>query len=112
MNLSLIRLPSVRRSGCAPCGLRQFVALAGVEGVYTTAPASVPVTAGTPVRPVRGYHAGRLALAGSPVAGLPPAAIVWDNGDEPHLLDGTDDIAGEIGATAAALLSGKITAGM
>ncbi len=96
---------AARRVDCGQCA-----ALAGDECVYTTAPASVPVTAGTPVRPVRGYHAGRLALAASPVPGLPPAAIVWDNGDEPRLPEGADDIAGEIDATAAALLSGKIAA--
>ena len=96
---------AARRVDCGQCA-----ALAGDECVCTTAPTSVPVTAGTPVRPVRGYHAGRLALAAGPVPGLPPAAIVWDNGDEPRLPDGADDIAGEIGAAAAALLSGKITA--
>ncbi len=105
--------PAVLREACeaarrVDCG--QCAALAGDECVYTTAPASVPVTAGTAVHPVRGYHAGRLALAASPVPGLPPAAIVWDNGDEPRLPDGGDDIAGEIDATAAALLGGKITA--
>lgn len=41
--------------------------------------------------------------------GLPLAAIVWDNGDAPRLPDG-DAGAGQIDATAAALLSGKITA--
>jgi hypothetical protein len=96
---------AARRVDCGQCA-----ALAGDECVYTTAPVSVPVAAGTPVRPVRGYHAGRLALAASPVPGLPPAAIVWDNGDEPRLPDGADDIAGEIDATAAVLLSGRITA--
>jgi len=60
------------------------------------------------VRPIRGYHAGRLALAGDPVPGLAPAAIVWDNTDEPRLPDGADDIAKEIDATAAGLLSRKI----
>ena len=96
---------AARRVDCGQC-----LALAGGEWVYTTAPVSVPVTAGTPVRPVRGYHAGRLALAASPVPGLPPAAIVWDNGDEPRLPEGADDIAGEIDIAAAVLLSGKITA--
>jgi hypothetical protein len=48
-------------------------------------------------------------VAASPVPGLPPAAIVWDNGDEPRLPDGAGDIAGEIDATAAALLGGKIS---
>jgi hypothetical protein len=96
---------AARRVDCGQCS-----ALAGAECVYTTAPASVPVTAGTPVRPVRGYHAGRLALAASPVPGLPPGAIVWGNDDEPRLPDGADDIAGEIDATAAGLLSRKIIA--
>ena len=98
-------IEAARRADCGRCA-----ALAGDECVYTTTPAALPVTAGTPVRPVRGYHAGRLALAGNPVPGLPPVAIVWDNGDEPRLPDGADDIAGEIDAIAAALLSGKITA--
>jgi hypothetical protein len=48
-------------------------------------------------------------LAASPVPGLPPAAIVWDSGDELRLPTGAYDIAGEIDATAAVLLSGKIT---
>jgi hypothetical protein len=100
--------PAVEAARRVDCG--QCAALAGGECVYTTAPVSVPVTAGTPMRPVRGYHAGRLGLAASPVPGLPPAAIVWDNGDEPRLPDGADDIAGEIDAAAAVLLSGKITA--
>jgi hypothetical protein len=95
---------AARRVDCGQCA-----ALAGDECVCTTAPASVPVTAGTPVRPVRGYHAGRLALAASPVPGLPPAAIVWGNGEEPRLPDGADDIAGDIDAAAAVLLSSKIT---
>lgn len=82
-------------------------ALAGDECVYSTAPVSVPVVPGTAVRPVRGYHAGRLALAGSPVPGLPPAAVVWDNGDAPRLPD--DAGAAEIEATAGAILGGKIT---
>jgi hypothetical protein len=94
---------AARRVDCGQCA-----ALAGGECVYTTASVSVPVTAGPPVRPVRGYHAGRIALAGCPVPGLSPAAIVWDNGDEPRLPDGADDIPEEIDVTAAALLAGKI----
>jgi hypothetical protein len=89
------------------CG--QCAALAGDECIYTTAPVSVPVTSGAPVRPVRGYHAGRLVHAGIEVPGVPPAAIVWDNGDAPRLPDG-DAGAGEIDAMTAVLLSGKITA--
>ena len=65
-----------------PCG--QCAALAGDECVYTTAPVSAPVTADTPVQPVRGYHAGRLLLAGNLVPGLVPAAIVWANVDAPR----------------------------
>jgi hypothetical protein len=42
-------------------------------------------------------------------AGLGPAAVVWDNGDAPRLPDEAAD-AGKIDATAAALLSAKITA--
>jgi hypothetical protein len=58
-------IEAARRADCGQCA-----ALAGDECVYTTTPAALPVTAGTPVRPVRGYHAGRLALAGNPVPGL------------------------------------------
>jgi hypothetical protein len=49
---------AARRVDCGECG-----ALRGEECVYTTGPASVPVTAGTPMRPVRGYHVARLARA-------------------------------------------------
>lgn len=35
----------------------------GDECAYTKAPAPVPVTKGTPVRPVRGYHVARFARA-------------------------------------------------
>ena len=48
----------VRRAECGACS-----ALPGDECVYTTAPVSVPVTPGTAVRPVRGYHVARFALA-------------------------------------------------
>jgi hypothetical protein len=46
------------RATCGECW-----APPGDECVYTTAPASVPVTKGTPVRPVRGYHVARFARA-------------------------------------------------
>ena len=39
-------------------------ALAGDECIYSTAPVSMPVVPGTPVRPARGYHAARLDAAG------------------------------------------------
>lgn len=82
---------AARTLNCPACA-----ALAGDECVYSTAPLSVPVVPGTPVRSVRGYHAARLDAAGVHVAGLTgPAAIVWDNG------------AREIDAT---LLASKITA--
>ena len=42
---------AARRANCGQCW-----ALPCEECVYTTAPVSVPVTPGTPVRPVRGYH--------------------------------------------------------
>ena len=65
------------------------------ECVYTTAPVSVPVTPGTPMRPVRGYHAARLRRAASEglttaadleavVVGLADAAVVWDDGSAPR----------------------------
>jgi hypothetical protein len=52
---------AARRGSCGPfCG-----ALPGDECVFTTAPVSVPVTRGTPTRPVRGYHVSRFAWAQS-----------------------------------------------
>jgi hypothetical protein len=42
------------RVNCGECW-----ALPGDECVYTTAPVSVPVTGGTPMRPMRGYHVAR-----------------------------------------------------
>ena len=52
---------AARRGTCGPfCG-----ALPGDECVFTTAPVSVPVTRGTPTRPVRGYHVSRFAWAQS-----------------------------------------------
>jgi hypothetical protein len=46
---------------CGPfCG-----ALPGDECVFTTASVSVPVTRGTPMQPVRGYHVSRFAWAES-----------------------------------------------
>jgi hypothetical protein len=90
--------PSTARAAArVDCG--QCAALRGEECAYTSGPAG----------PVRGYHAGRLALAGSPVPGLLSAAIVWDNGDAPRLPD-EDAGNAEIHAMAAALLSGKIIA--
>ena len=50
---------AARRGTCGPfCG-----ALPGDECVFTTAPASVPVTLGTPMQRVRGYHVSRFARA-------------------------------------------------
>lgn len=84
-------------------------ALAGDECVYSTAPVSLPVLPGTPMRPVRGYHAARVDAAGAGVADVTgPAAVVWDNGDAPRLPDEDHDAA-EVDATAAAILAGKIT---
>jgi len=48
----------VRRAECGACP-----ALPGDECVFTSAPVSLPVTPGTPVRPVRGYHVNRFAIA-------------------------------------------------
>ena len=45
---------AARRVNCGECW-----AIPGDECVYTSAPVSVPVTPGTPVRPVRGYHVAR-----------------------------------------------------
>ena len=50
---------AARRGTCGPfCG-----ALPGDECVFSTAPVSVPVTRGTPVQPIRGYHVSRFARA-------------------------------------------------
>jgi len=46
------------RVNCGACW-----ALPGDECVDTTAPVSVPVTPGTPVRPVGGYHVARFGRA-------------------------------------------------
>jgi hypothetical protein len=71
---------AARALDCPVC-----MALRGEECAYTTAPVSVPVVAGTDVRPVHGYHAARLDAAGSDVAGaLGALAVVWDNGDIPR----------------------------
>ena len=52
---------AARRGTCGPfCG-----ALPGDECVFTTAPASVPVTRGTAMQPARGYHVSRFAWAQS-----------------------------------------------
>jgi hypothetical protein len=52
---------AARRGTCGPfCG-----ALPGDECVFTTTPVSVPVTRGTPMQPVRGYHVSRFAWAQS-----------------------------------------------
>jgi hypothetical protein len=79
---------AARRGNCGPfCG-----ALPGDECVFTTAPASVPVTRGTPLQPVRGYHVSRFGWAQShglisaaelaAVTGaagpLAPAAVIYD----------------------------------
>jgi hypothetical protein len=105
----LAALRAARALDCPVCP-----ALAGEECVYSTAPVAVPVVRGTQVRPVRGYHAGRLAQAAADIESAlavttGPAEIVWDNGAAPRLPDAADDV-GEIDATAAALLADKITA--
>ena len=46
------------RATCGECWAHP-----GNECVYTMAPAPVPVTKGTPVQPVRGYHVARFARA-------------------------------------------------
>jgi hypothetical protein len=50
-------LAAARRVDCPECP-----ALTGDECRYTTVPASLPAIPGTPLRPSRGYHAGRIAL--------------------------------------------------
>jgi hypothetical protein len=81
---------AARQADCSLCS-----ALAPEECVYTSAPVSVPVTPGTPVRPVRGYHACRFERAAdrglitaadleAVTAGLAPSAVVWDDGSPPR----------------------------
>jgi len=79
---------AARRSNCGPfCG-----ALPSEECVFTTAPVSVPVTTGTPMQPVRGYHVSRFAQAHShglisaaefaavtgTAGSVTPAAVMYD----------------------------------
>jgi len=79
---------AARRGDCGPfCG-----ALPGHECVFTTVPASVPVTKGTPLQPARGYHVSRFARAHShglisaaefaavtgAAASPAPAAVIYD----------------------------------
>ena len=79
---------AARRGNCGPfCG-----PLPGEECVFTTAPVSVPVTRGTPLQPVRGYHVSRFAWAHShglisaaelaavtgPAGSFTPAAVIYD----------------------------------
>jgi hypothetical protein len=49
---------SVREANCGHCWAHP-----GDECVFTTVPVSVPVTRGTPVQPVRGYHVARFGRA-------------------------------------------------
>jgi hypothetical protein len=77
-----------RLGNCGPF----CAALPGEECVFTTAPVSLPVTRGTPMRPVRGYHVSRFAWAEShglisaaefaavtgAAGSLPPAAVIYD----------------------------------
>ncbi|HEX3963826.1 MAG TPA: hypothetical protein VHZ03_45490 [Trebonia sp.] len=81
---------AARRVECGTCWTGPLE-----ECVYTTAPVSVPVAAGTPMRPVRGYHAARLRRAASEglmtaadleavTTGLGAAAVVWDDGSAPR----------------------------
>jgi hypothetical protein len=75
---------AARKIHCPVCA-----ALAGEECAYTTAPVSVPVVPGSPMRPVHGYHAARLdaaGAAGADLAGvLGASTVVWDDGDAPRL---------------------------
>ena len=79
---------AARQGTCGPfCG-----ALPGDECVFTTAPASVPVTRGTPLQPVRGYHVSRsarthshglitaaeLAAVTGTAGSFTPATVIYD----------------------------------
>jgi hypothetical protein len=83
---------AARQGTCGPfCG-----ALPGDECVFTSAPASVPVTGDTPMRPVRGYHLARFTWAQShglisaaefaavtgTAGSLTPARVIFDTGQE------------------------------
>ena len=49
---------AARQANCGYC-----CAMPGEECAFTTAPVSVSVTPGTPMRPVRGYHVARFGRA-------------------------------------------------
>ena len=115
---------AARRSTCGPfCG-----ALSGDECVFTTAPASVPVTRGTPLQPVRGYPVSRFASAQShglisaaelaavtgAAGSVTPATVIYDtlqggamSGDR-RVLGPFPDRGGGAGRAAA---SGRVLAG-
>lgn len=89
---------AARRADCGTCP-----AMAPEECVYTTGPVSTPVTACTPVRPVRGYHMSRLqraagtglilaAALAAVTAGLTPGAVVWDDGSAPRSAPGPEPL--------------------
>ena len=104
---------AARRGTCGPfCG-----ALPGDECVFTTAPASVPVTRGTPMQPVRGYHVSRFASAQShglitaaelaavtgAAGSVTPATVIYDtiqgkalSGDPP--VTGAGQLGAQLGA--------------
>ena len=102
---------AARRGTCGPfCG-----ALPGDECVFTTAPASVPVTRGTAMQPARGYHVSRFAWAQShglisaaelaAVTGagsITPAAVIYDT-IQGGAMSGDRRVAGPFQTAAEAL---------
>ena len=96
----------VRRAECGACP-----ALPGDECIYTTAPVSVPATPGTSVRPVRGYHVARFALAeatdlitAADIAAVLEAAgsftsttVIFDAEPETATGDADDETTGPLG---------------
>ena len=66
---------AARQANCGECW-----AFPGDECVYTTVPVSVPVTPGTAVQPVRGYHVARFgrAMRRGLISGTDLIAILQD----------------------------------
>jgi hypothetical protein len=105
---------AARRGTCAPfCG-----ALPGEECVFTTAPVSAPVTRGTAMQPVRGYHVSRFARAQShglisaaefaAVTGAgsaAPATVIYDTIQGGRAMSGDRRVLGPFATAAEALLA-------
>jgi hypothetical protein len=103
------------RATCGECW-----ALPGDECVCTSAPAPVPVTKGTPVRPVRGYHVARFAravrrglISAADFAAVldiaivfTPATVIYDEPCRPPEMPGRGGVGPGPGHLAGRQLSG------